>query len=424
LVKRMEELGIGRPSTYASIISVIQDRDYVRKEKNRLHAEDKGVLVTAFLENFFRRYVEYDFTASLEESLDDVSGGREDWRELLRRFWLDFNKTVDDTSALRNAEVIDRVNEAIADHVFPPRGDGRPPRLCPLCDVGQLSLKPGRYGAFIGCSNYPDCRYTRQLGAPEGPAEAGSPDGKTLGQDADGVDILLKIGPYGPYVQRDQAEEGKKPKRTSVPKNVAAETVDLDYALKLLSLPREIGPHPDDGVTITAGLGRFGPFVKHGPTYANLSDPADLFEIGLNRAVVLIAEKKAKSGRGAAAKPLKTLGEHPDGGPVELFEGRYGPYVKHGKVNATVPKEEDAGALSLERALELIAAKAPKKKAPARKTGAKAAGAAKTRAKAAGDGAEGAAAASKPAPRKRASKKAAAPPRAEAEGGADETAAE
>ncbi|MCI4665672.1 MAG: type I DNA topoisomerase [Neomegalonema sp.] len=381
LVKRMEELGIGRPSTYASIISVIQDREYVRKEKSRLVPEDKGRLVTAFLENFFERYVEYSFTANLEESLDDVSGGREEWKEILRRFWEDFHATAEQTLKLRNAEVIDKVNDALADHIFPEREDGAPPRQCPLCNMGQLSLKPGKFGAFIGCSNYPECKYTRQLGGEEGPAEAGSPDGKLLGQHPEsGQNVTLRTGRFGPYVQHGEPPEGskEKPQRSSLPKGIAADDVDLDLAVQLLSLPRNVGPHPEDGEMITAGLGRFGPFVKHGSTYANLPEWRDALEVGVNRAVTLIAEKREKGGgrRGAAVKPLRELGAHPeDGEQVALFSGRYGPYVKHGKINATLPKDADPEKVTLEEALALITAKAEKsgkaKKAPAKKAPAK-----------------------------------------------------
>ena len=366
LVKRMEELGIGRPSTYASIISVIQDREYVRKDKGRLVPEDRGRLVTAFLENFFQRYVEYDFTASLEESLDDVSGGREEWKALLRRFWEDFHANAEDTLKLRNAEVIDKVNEALADHIFPPREDGAPPRQCPLCNMGQLSLKPGRYGAFIGCSNYPECKYTRQLGGEAAPAEAASADGKLLGQHPDtGEDVTLRVGRFGPYVQLGEPPEGskEKPHRSSLPKGVAADEVELELAVQLLSLPRDVGPHPEDGEMITAGLGRYGPFVKHGSTFANLPDWRDALEVGLNRAVTLIAEKREKGGgRRSAAAPLRELGAHPeDGEPIAVYSGRYGPYVKHKKTNATLPKEIDPAAVTLEQAVELIAAKAGKK---------------------------------------------------------------
>ncbi len=378
LVKRMEELGIGRPSTYASIISVIQDREYVKKDKSRLVPEDKGRLVTAFLENFFRRYVEYGFTANLEESLDDVSGGREDWKELLRRFWKEFNETAEGTLKLRNAEVIDKVNEALADHIFPERADGAPPRQCPLCNTGQLSFKPGRYGAFIGCSNYPECRYTRQLGGEETPAEAASPDGKLLGQHPEtGEDVTLRAGRLGPYVQLGEPEGKEKPRRSSLPKGLAADDVTLEIAVELLSLPREVGAHPEDGEPITAGIGRYGPFVKHGATYANLPEWREALEIGVNRAVILIAEKREKGG--GATKLLRELGAHPeDGEPVAVYSGRFGPYVKHKRTNATLPKGVDPQEITLDAAVTLIAektSKGTKRKAKKKTKSAKADGA-------------------------------------------------
>ena len=366
LVKRMEELGIGRPSTYASIISVIQDREYVRKEKNRLIPEVKGRIVTHFLENFFARYVAYDFTAQLEESLDDVSGGRAEWKALLEAFWKEFKKKCEETIDLKNREVIDHLNEMLTDYLFPPRADGGPPRLCPLCNVGELSLKPSKSGGFIGCSNYPECRYTRNLDAdPNAPPEAATPDGKLLGHDDQGLPISLRSGRFGPYVQRGEAEGKEKPPRSSLPKGVQADDVDLALALKLLSLPRDVGPHPEDGEMITAGLGRYGPFIKHGGAYANVKDFEEVLTIGLNRAVVLLAEKKEKGGgrTRAAAKPLKTLGEHPkDKKPVDIFDGKYGPYVKHGKTNATIPKDVDPQALTLEAGVALLEEKAAKKK--------------------------------------------------------------
>ena len=366
LVKRMEELGIGRPSTYASIISVIQDREYVRKEKGRLVPEVKGRIVTHFLELFFHRYVEYGFTAQLEESLDDVSGGRAQWKALLEAFWEEFNRKCEETKGLRNAEVIDQLNELLGDYLFPPRPDGSPPRQCPLCNIGQLSLKPSKSGGFIGCSNYPECRYTRNLDAdPNTPPEAAAPDGKELGHDANGVPVTLRTGRFGPYVQLGEPEGKEKPPRSSLPKGVNADDVDLELALKLLSLPRDVGPHPDDGEMITAGLGRYGPFVKHGSTYANLKDFEEVLTIGLNHAVVKLAEKKEKGGgRGrTAAKPMRSLGEHPkDKKPVDVYEGRYGPYVKHGKINATIPKGADPQTLTLDAAVALIEEKAAKKK--------------------------------------------------------------
>ncbi|MEO1503282.1 MAG: type I DNA topoisomerase [Pseudomonadota bacterium] len=366
LVKKMEELGIGRPSTYASIISVIQDREYVRKEKSRLVPEVKGRIVTHFLEVFFNRYVEYGFTAQLEESLDDVSGGRAEWKALLKAFWEEFNRKCEETKGLRNAEVIDQLNELLSDYLFPPRPDGAPPRQCPLCNVGQLSLKPSKSGGFIGCSNYPECRYTRNLDAdPNAPPEAATPDGKDLGTDENGVPVTLRSGRFGPYVQLGEPEGKEKPPRASLPKGVNADDVDLALALKLLSLPRDVGAHPEDGEMITAGLGRYGPFVKHGSTYANLKDFDEVLTIGLNHAVVKLAEKREKGGkgRGSTAKPMRSLGEHPkDKKPVEVFDGRYGPYVKHGRTNATIPKGDDPQSITLEAAVVLIDEKASKKK--------------------------------------------------------------
>ena len=371
LVKKMEELGIGRPSTYASIIDTIQTREYVRKDKNRLFPEDKGRLVTAFLENYFRRYVEYDFTAGLEEELDEVSGGRADWKELLRRFWRDFSGAVEETKDLRISEVLEKIDEALAPHLFPDKGDGSNPRLCPTCQMGRLSLKTGKFGAFIGCSNYPDCKYTRPLGVAEG--EEGGGD-KLLGHDDAGRPVTLKIGRFGPYVERAAEAEGEKPKRASVPKGVPVDSVDLPKALDWLALPRHVGDHPEDGAPVEAGIGRFGPYVKHGKTYASIPKDEDVLTIGMNRAVDLIAQKRANGGRPAAAAPLRMLGEHPDGGEIGVHKGRYGPYVKWAKVNATLPKDVSPEEVTLEQALELIAAKAPAKKG-AKKTAAKGGGA-------------------------------------------------
>jgi DNA topoisomerase-1 len=379
LVKRMEELGIGRPSTYASIIDTIQTREYVRKDRNRLIPEDKGRLVTAFLENYFRRYVDYDFTANLEGSLDEVSGGRADWKQLLRDFWRDFSGAIDETKELRISDVIEKINEVLGPHLFPDPGDGTDPRLCKACGAGRLSLKTGKFGAFIGCSNYPDCRYTRPLGGGE-EGEGGAD--RLLGHDDAGTPVHLKIGRFGPYVQLgDASEDNPKPKRASVPKGTPVDAVDLAKALDMLALPRVLGPHPEDGEAIEAGVGRFGPYVKHGKTFANIPKGEDVLTIGMNRAVDLIAQKRAGGARRGAAA-LRALGEHPEGGPVELFEGRYGPYVKWGKVNATLPKDAAPDAATLEQALALIAEKAPKKKAAApKKAPAKKAAAKKSAAK-------------------------------------------
>ena len=381
LVKRMEELGIGRPSTYASVITTIQDREYVRKDKNRLFPEDKGRIVTIFLLNFFKRYVEYDFTADLEEQLDDVSAGDRDYKSVLQNFWRDFSVAIAETSELRITEVLDVLDDALAPQLYPPREDGSDPRICPKCGEGQLHLKTSRTGGFVGCGNYPECRYTRPINGDTN--DAGD---RVLGED-NGDEISLKSGRFGPYVQRGEpTEENKKPPRASLPKGWTPDDMDLEKALTLLSLPREVGPHPEDGEMIEAGIGRYGPFVKHGRLYANLKEVDEVFTIGMNRAVEVLAQKLATRGAGrAAAKPLKELGEHPDGGgAVNVMEGRYGPYVKWEKVNATIPKGTEPADVTMEMAVEWIAEKAAKggkKKAPAKKAAAKKPAAKKTAAK-------------------------------------------
>ncbi len=379
LVKRLEELGIGRPSTYASIISVLQDREYVKLDKKRFMPEDKGRVVTAFLSNFFPRYVEYDFTASLEEELDDITSAKIEWKEVLRRFWKDFKASVDDTKELRITEVLDALNDFLAPSLFPEREDGSNPRACPNCEGGSLSLRLGKFGAFLGCSNYPECKFTRQLGGSENDQKAAMEGDREIGVDpATGEMIWLKVGPYGPYLQLGEAEKGgPKPKRCSLPKGLEPNDVDHELAIKLIALPREIGPHPESGNPITAGIGRYGPFVEHEKKYANLPDWREVLDIGINRAVTVIAEAKTRGGR-AAPKALKDLGEHPDeGGEIKVLEGRYGPYVKHGKINATIPKDIDPQSISMEEAVRLIAERAakagtrkkaaPKKRAAAKK---------------------------------------------------------
>ncbi len=378
LVKRMEELGIGRPSTYASIVTTIQDREYVRKDQGRLIPEDKGRLVTAFLANFFRRYVEYDFTALLESELDDISAGSRDYKEVLARFWRDFSAALAETSDLRIGEVLGKIDDFLAPHLYPPRPDGSDPRVCPVCGEGRLHLKTARSGgAFIGCGNYPECRYTRPISSPNGEEEGDiGPDGKLLGHDEAGEPITLRTGRFGPYVQRGEAtEEQPKPPRASLPKGWAPDTIDLDRALQLLALPRAIGPHPDDGEPVEAGIGRYGPYVRHGRIYANLPEAEEVFTVGMNRAVEVLAQKAARTGRGPAAQPLKVLGEHPEGGEVQVMPGRYGPYVKWQKINATLPRDLAPETVTLEQALALVAEKAAKggkgrRKAPA-KTAAK-----------------------------------------------------
>ncbi|WP_224825228.1 type I DNA topoisomerase [Cognatishimia sp. MH4019] len=388
LVKKMEELGIGRPSTYASIVTTIQDREYVRKDKNRLIPEDKGRLVTAFLSNYFRKYVGYDFTADLEAQLDHVSAGDADYKDVLAKFWRDFSAAIEETADLRITEVLEKINEVLEPHLFPPTEEGGDPRLCPNCGTGRLSMRTARSGgAFIGCSNYPECKYTRAFGPPGKEDDTGiPPEGKLLGEDA-GDKIYAFKGRFGPYVQRGEVtDENKKPPRQSIPKEWPPAEVELETALKLLSLPREIGPHPEDGVMVWANIGRYGPYLKHaastserGGTNANLESLDEVFTVGMNRAVQLLAEKVAsRGGRGVAAKPIRELGEHPDdGGPVNIMEGKYGPYVKWEKVNATIPKGTEPDAVTMEMAVELIAEKAAKKgtrrkpaakkKAPAKK---------------------------------------------------------
>ncbi|MFQ5625578.1 MAG: type I DNA topoisomerase [Methyloligellaceae bacterium] len=370
LIKRMEELGIGRPSTYTSTLNVLRDREYVRLDKKRLIPEDKGRLVIAFLEGFFKRYVEFDFTASLEEKLDQISAGQLEWKDVLRDFWRDFIAAVDDIKDLRISEVLDALNEMLGPHIFPQGDDpDADPRKCSSCEDGRLSLKTGRFGAFIGCSNYPDCRYTRPLAdAGEQGGQAAQSESKLLGQDPEtGLDVTLRSGRFGPYVQLGEPVSGEKPKRSSVPKTFDLETLDLERALGLLALPREVGMHPETGKPIVAGIGRYGPFVQHDGGYATLDSPVEVFDIGLNRAVSVLAEKKTKGGP-RQASVLKDLGEHPEhGGPVKVLDGRYGPYAKHGKVNATLPKSMTPEDITLEQAVELIAGKAAKGKGSAKK---------------------------------------------------------
>ena len=375
LVKKMEELGIGRPSTYASILTVLRDREYVRMDKNRFVPEDKGRLVTAFLEQFFRRYVEYDFTAALEEKLDKVSAGEMAWKDLLREFWKDFHAAVGELGDIRVSQVLDALNESLGPQIFPDKGDGTDPRACPTCGTGQLSLKVGKYGAFIGCSNYPECRFTRPIAQPEGGEDQAESGDRELGINPEtGKPVSLKIGRFGPYVE----EAGEdKPRRSSLPKGWEPAALDLTKALRLLSLPRTVGAHPEDGEPILAGLGRYGPYVQHGKTYANVADIEEVFEVGLNRAVTLIAEKRAGGGRpqrGQAAA-LKDLGAHPEtGDSVRVLAGRFGPYIASGGVNANVPRGTDPAELTMDQAVALLAERAAKgggkksvKKAPVKK---------------------------------------------------------
>ena len=388
LIKKLEELGIGRPSTYAATLKTLEDREYVVIDKRRLVPHSKGRIVTAFLESFFEKYVEYDFTADLEEKLDEISDGRLDWKTVLRDFWKDFSAAIDDIKELRVTDVLDALNEQLAPLVFPPREDGSNPRICPRCGSGNLSLKLGKYGAFVGCSNYPECGYTRQLGEAvngNGEPASGESGDKVLGTDPyTSEEIFLKNGRFGPYVQRG---EGKEAKRSSLPKGWAVESIDHEKALALLALPRDVGQHPESGKMISAGLGRYGPFLLHDGVYANLESIEDVFSIGINRAVSVLAEKVAKGPGRRSSTPvaLKELGEHPNGGGnVTVRDGRYGAYVNWGTVNATLPKGKDPASVTMEEAVELITAREAagggKKKPAARKATPKS-GAAKAPAK-------------------------------------------
>ena len=395
LVKKMEELGIGRPSTYASIITVLRDRGYVVMDKNRFIPDDKGRLLTAFLSHFFKRYIEYDFTAELEGKLDLVSAGELDWKVLMREFWTGFDKQISEVGDKRVGDVIDILNEDLGPWVFPDKGDGKNPRICPRCGVGELSIKLGKFGAFVGCNNRENCSFTRQLqdgAAADGGADNGD---RELGVDPDGgKPVWLKIGRFGPYVEVATED---KPKRSSLPKGWTPATVDLEGALRLLSLPRDVGAHPDDGASITAGLGRYGPYVLHSGTYASLDGFEDIFEVGINRAVTLLAEKRAGGGRPqrGQATALKELGPHPEtGSAIKVLSGRFGPYIACDGVNANVPKGKEPADLTLDEAVALLAERAAKgggkkpvkkaaktataKKAPAKTAAAKKAPAKKT----------------------------------------------
>ena len=354
LVKRMEELGIGRPSTYASILQVLKDRGYVKLEKKRLYGEDKGRVVIAFLENYFARYVEFDFTAALEEQLDRVSNNEISWQQVLKEFWTGFIGACNDIKDVRVSEVLDVLDAMLGEHIYEPRTDGGDPRQCPSCGNGKLNLKAGKFGAFVGCSNYPECRYTRPLAA-----SSGSTD-RALGKDpVSGLEVAVKAGRFGPYIQLGDAKdygEDEKPKRAGIPKEMSPADVELELALKLLSLPREIGKHPEDGEPITAGIGRFGPFVRHIKTYASLEAGDDVYNVGLNRAVTLIAEKILKGpSKRFGADPGTPVGEYPArGGTILRRKGRYGAYVTIDGINATIPDNIEPEKLTLEEAIALI----------------------------------------------------------------------
>jgi DNA topoisomerase-1 len=386
LVKRLEELGIGRPSTYASTIQVLKDRAYVRVEKNRFFAEESGRLLIAFLERFFERYVAYDYTAGLEDQLDEISGGRADWQSFLEAFWRDFKPKTVEVMEQKPSEVTAELDIFLSPYLFPDREDGTDPRICPKCSDGRLALRGGKFGAFVACSNYPECKYTRKFAQPGG--ESGEDTGpEVLGQHPETqLEVSRKSGRFGPYFEMG---EGTDVKRASIPKDIPAEDIGLEWAVKLLSLPRTVGIHPESGEPVTASIGRYGPYLAHNGKYARLQSTTEVFETGMNSAVVKLAEALANPGRGrgAARAPLKELGKHPrTDAEIKLMEGRFGPYVTDGTTNATLPKSISPNELTLEEAAQLIDARAAmppkgkikKKAAPKKKAAAKAKAKAKT----------------------------------------------
>ncbi len=374
LVKKMEELGIGRPSTYASILTVLRERNYVRLESRRFVPEDRGRLVTAFLTSFFARYVDTGFTAALEEQLDQIAEGNARWRDVLRAFWTDFSAAIGQTKDLKISDVIDALDADLGPHFFPAREDGSDPRVCPACENGRIGLKLGRYGSFIGCSNYPACQYTRKLAIDggENPDDTLKDGMRMLGHDpATGEEISLRRGPYGLYVQQgepDPADKKAKPKRSSLTKGMDPATLTIEEALGLLSLPRLVGLHPESGQKIEAGVGRFGPYVKMGAIYASLDKDDDVLHVGLNRAMDLIGKKQDS---------IRSLGDHPkDSAPVVARKGRFGPYAQWGQMVANLPRGMELAEVTLAEAVALLAEKgkvlAPKGKKGAKKPAARA----------------------------------------------------
>ena len=368
LVKKLEELGIGRPSTYASIISVIANRGYADIENKRFFPTDRGKLLSAFLEKLFTKYVDYDFTAKLEDQLDDITSGKENWIKVLEQFWKDFNLNVSSVKEKRTREVLDLLNESLGSLIFEVDKEGKIDRKCQLCNQGQLSLKNSfRGGAFIGCSNYPECKFTRPLSKSKAAQQLTLAEPKLIGQNDFGKDIFLKNGRFGPYLQFEKEiieEENKIKKRkkvkkkddniknVSIPKGIDYKVIDLDKAKFLCSLPISLGKNPENDKDITLNVGRFGPYLKCENKSARLENVDELFSIGLNRAITLIAE--AKPGRISSAL-IKDLGEHPeDKKPVRIMKGQYGPYIKYKSLNATIPEEKDPTELTMEEALILI----------------------------------------------------------------------
>ena len=357
LVKKMVDLGIGRPSTYASIVSTIQSRQYVRKEKNRLIPEDKGKLISIFLTEYFRKYVEYDYTAELEVELDNISSGKSEWVKILAKFWKEFYPTIEAAKDLRISEVLDKINEILTPHIFPNNDGKKDPRLCHSCNEGILSIRTSRSGsAFIGCSNYPECKFVRPFAVITDESINEKSTEGAIGLDDRGIEIFLKSGRFGPYVQLgNSSEQNPKPKRTSIPKNFETGKITIEIARKLLDLPKVLGNHPSDNEPIHSAIGPYGPYLKHNSVYANIKDLEDFLSIGMNRAVELLSENEKKNSNSKkASSVLKIIGVHPEGGDIQLMNGRFGPYIKYKKSNISIKNKDNLEDINLDVALELI----------------------------------------------------------------------
>ena len=357
LVKKMVDLGIGRPSTYASIVSTIQSRQYVRKEKNRLIPEDKGKLISIFLTEYFRKYVEYDYTAELEVELDNISSGKSEWVKILAKFWKEFYPTIEAAKDLRISEVLNKINEILTPHIFPNSDGKKDPRLCHNCNKGILSIRTSRSGsAFIGCSNYPECKFVRPFAVITDESINEKSTEGAIGLDDRGIEIFLKSGRFGPYVQLgNSSEQNPKPKRTSIPKNFETSKITIEIARKLLDLPKVLGNHPSDNEPIHSAIGPYGPYLKHNSVYANIKDLEDFLSIGMNRAVELLSENEKKNSNSKkASSVLKIIGVHPEGGDIQLMNGRFGPYIKYKKSNISIKNKDNLEDINLDVALELI----------------------------------------------------------------------
>jgi len=363
LIKKMVDLGIGRPSTYASIVSTIQSRQYVRKEKNRLIPEDKGKLISIFLSEYFKKYVGYDYTAELEVELDNISSGKSEWIGILTKFWTEFFPTIEAANDLRISEVLERINDILTPHIFPNTEGKEDPRLCQNCNNGKLSIRTSRSGsAFIGCSNYPTCKFVRPFGVISTDSLNEKTSEDSIGTSDNGEEIYLKSGRFGPYVQLgNSSEKNPKPKRTSIPKNFEPSRITIEIAKKLLDLPKVLGEHPDDKKPIHSAIGPYGPYLKHNNIYANIKDLEEFLSIGMNRAVELLSENSKKnSNNKRAASLIKTIGDHPEGGEVQLMNGRFGPYIKYKKNNISVKNKDKLDEIDLKTALELLDSKKKK----------------------------------------------------------------